>query len=204
MWQHVKLSVQIRPRDTLACCWDDKQPTNQQTFYPLLVCLSACFSGEAPKYWVAERASLCCNLCLRMALGQIVWDVLCMLLGKKATQTFFLQFWKISRRANAQTIHIDHTYRILNPPPPPPPKKKPTKNPTTHELSQTNKSIPKFARKGHQSFWCLIQLWPWMKVKGHQNGYQNVELSGLHHHTKFERKLSTNAWIHANKLFFFF
>ena len=31
MWQHVKLSVQIHPWDTLACCWDDKQPTNQQT-----------------------------------------------------------------------------------------------------------------------------------------------------------------------------
>ena len=30
MWQHVKLSVQIRPWDTLACCWDDKQPTNKQ------------------------------------------------------------------------------------------------------------------------------------------------------------------------------
>ena len=31
MWQHVKLSERIRPRDTLACCWDVKQPTNQQT-----------------------------------------------------------------------------------------------------------------------------------------------------------------------------
>ena len=29
VWQHVKLSVQIRPWDTLACCWDDKQPTNK-------------------------------------------------------------------------------------------------------------------------------------------------------------------------------
>ena len=25
VWQHVRLSVQIRPRDTLACCWDVKQ-----------------------------------------------------------------------------------------------------------------------------------------------------------------------------------
>ena len=30
MWQRVKLSVQIRPLDTLACCWDVKQPTNKQ------------------------------------------------------------------------------------------------------------------------------------------------------------------------------
>ena len=28
MWQHVKLSEQIRPWDTLACCWDVKQQTN--------------------------------------------------------------------------------------------------------------------------------------------------------------------------------
>ena len=28
VWQHVKLSVQIRPWDTLAWCWDAKQPTN--------------------------------------------------------------------------------------------------------------------------------------------------------------------------------
>ena len=33
VWQHVKLSVQIRPWDTLACCWDDKQPTNKQTVH---------------------------------------------------------------------------------------------------------------------------------------------------------------------------
>ena len=31
VWQHVKLSEQIRPRNTLAYCWDAKQPTNQQT-----------------------------------------------------------------------------------------------------------------------------------------------------------------------------
>ena len=28
MWQHVKLSEQIRPWGTLACCWDVKQPSN--------------------------------------------------------------------------------------------------------------------------------------------------------------------------------
>ena len=31
VWQHVKLSEQIRPWDTLACCWDVKHPTNKQT-----------------------------------------------------------------------------------------------------------------------------------------------------------------------------
>ena len=34
VWQHIKLSEQIRPWDTLACCWDDKQPTNKQTLFP--------------------------------------------------------------------------------------------------------------------------------------------------------------------------
>ena len=31
VWQHVKLLEQIRPWDTLACCWDVKQPTNKLT-----------------------------------------------------------------------------------------------------------------------------------------------------------------------------
>ena len=30
VWQHAKLSEQIRPWDTLACFWDVKQPTNKQ------------------------------------------------------------------------------------------------------------------------------------------------------------------------------
>ena len=36
VWQHVKLSEQVRPWDTLACCWDVKQPTNQPTLPPPL------------------------------------------------------------------------------------------------------------------------------------------------------------------------
>ena len=30
VWQHVHITEQIRPCDTLACCWDVKQATNQQ------------------------------------------------------------------------------------------------------------------------------------------------------------------------------
>ena len=30
VWQRVKLSEQIRPLDTLACCWDVKQPTKKK------------------------------------------------------------------------------------------------------------------------------------------------------------------------------
>ena len=29
VWQHVQLSEQTRPWDTVACCWDVKQPTHQ-------------------------------------------------------------------------------------------------------------------------------------------------------------------------------
>ena len=32
VWQHVQLSEQIRPWDTLACCWEVKQPTNKQSY----------------------------------------------------------------------------------------------------------------------------------------------------------------------------
>ena len=31
VWQHVKLFEQIRPWDTLACCWEVKQPTNKHS-----------------------------------------------------------------------------------------------------------------------------------------------------------------------------
>ena len=37
VWQHVQLSEQIRPWDTLACCWDVRQPTNRQTPPPLFI-----------------------------------------------------------------------------------------------------------------------------------------------------------------------
>ena len=42
VWQHVKLSEQIRPWDTLACCWDVKQPTNKQSSsaFDLMVALT--------------------------------------------------------------------------------------------------------------------------------------------------------------------
>ena len=50
--QHIKLSEQIRPWDTLACCWDVKQPTNNNIsghsspVGPLLFQL--CFSVSPP------------------------------------------------------------------------------------------------------------------------------------------------------------
>ena len=46
MWQHVKLSVQIRPWDTLACCWDGKQPTsNNNRPWDTLAC---CWDVKQP------------------------------------------------------------------------------------------------------------------------------------------------------------
>ena len=39
--------------------------------------------------------------------------------------------------------------------------------------------------------------------QGHPNCYQNVELSGLYYHTKFEINQLVNVWIQANiKVFF--
>ena len=52
MWQHVKLSEQIRPWDTLACCWDVKQPRNK-------LCLSFSLS-----LFLALSLSLLLCLCL--------------------------------------------------------------------------------------------------------------------------------------------
>ena len=48
MWQHVQLSEQIRPWDTLACCWGVKQPTNKQT--PLHLCDHSREIARHPNY----------------------------------------------------------------------------------------------------------------------------------------------------------
>ena len=42
------------------------------------------------------------------------------------------------------------------------------------------------------------------KSQGHQNWYQNVELSGTYHHTKFEKNRSVFVWIQANVYVLFF
>ena len=41
VWQHVKLSEQICPWDTLACCWDVQQPTNSILFWGLSLSVSS-------------------------------------------------------------------------------------------------------------------------------------------------------------------
>ena len=62
VWQHIKLSEQIRPWDTLACCWDVKRPTNNnnnnnnpltQTAHTLLAPHSS--SSTAPHWSCAGR-----------------------------------------------------------------------------------------------------------------------------------------------------
>ena len=53
MWQHVKLSEQICPWDTLACCWDVMQPTNKQT-------LSSQVKTEL--YWWINNVETACNV----------------------------------------------------------------------------------------------------------------------------------------------
>ena len=51
-----------------------------------------------------------------------------------------------------------------------------------------------FQENGHQSFWFLLKTVNLNEGKGHPNWYQNVDLSGLYHHTKFERNQSVNVW----------
>ena len=78
VWQHVKLSEQIRPWDTLACCWDVKQLTNQQTNSDLkigtpvaaLPCVwryRAIAGTGVSTLWLGQMASLICNFCLSVA-----------------------------------------------------------------------------------------------------------------------------------------
>ena len=48
VWQHVQLSAQIHPWDTLACCWDDSnQPTNKSLYIGIQrhSPMSPCFPG---------------------------------------------------------------------------------------------------------------------------------------------------------------
>ena len=63
VWQHVKLPEQIRPWDTLACCWDVKQPTNKQT-PPTLESqeLNSRFLRHT-HFFLCFPAFCCCSLC---------------------------------------------------------------------------------------------------------------------------------------------
>ena len=56
MWQHVKLSEQIRPWGTLACCWDVKQPTNKQTLM-MCLCLQTCW--QQLDHWIWFFVGFC-------------------------------------------------------------------------------------------------------------------------------------------------
>ena len=49
VWQHVNLSEQIRPWDTLACCWDVKQ-ANKQPTYLSVVGHTPDKAGLSPRY----------------------------------------------------------------------------------------------------------------------------------------------------------
>ena len=46
VWQHVKLSEQIRPWDTLTCCWDVKQPPNNNNSFARMQKEDRSFAGS--------------------------------------------------------------------------------------------------------------------------------------------------------------
>ena len=73
MWQHVHLSEQIRPWDTLACCWDVKQQTNKQTGSVqtyLYGFLAAGFSNQSCDRWCAHGVV---SNCVTVAVVLIYW-----------------------------------------------------------------------------------------------------------------------------------
>ena len=69
MWQHIHLPEQIHPWDTLACCWDVKQTTNQQTArwsQPCEECTRTCLptcTGLCISICVHVHARLCVRAC---------------------------------------------------------------------------------------------------------------------------------------------
>ena len=76
VWQYVKLSEQIHPWDTLVCCWDVKQPTNNnQTCFLVLpfhwqcsVDTEMCFNRS---FLVCESYFRKKNDCISMLVGCI-------------------------------------------------------------------------------------------------------------------------------------
>ena len=66
MWQHVKLSEQTRPWDTLACCWDVKQPTNKHHNIIIIALKGAIRRELSPtlmlKWPRRHRAQITCNV----------------------------------------------------------------------------------------------------------------------------------------------
>ena len=62
-WQHVKSSEQIRPRDTQACCWEVKQPTNNNMMDRQTASnkeglgVSSSYSTKRPPRWPSGKAS---------------------------------------------------------------------------------------------------------------------------------------------------
>ena len=65
VWQHVKLSEQIRLWDTLACCWEVKPPTNK-TLFSLTM---AVYNIERNALWAAVVHSRCETVSVSMGLS---------------------------------------------------------------------------------------------------------------------------------------
>ena len=70
MWQHVNLLEQIHPWDTLACCWDVKQPTNKLPLHWGRTCRSTLLSHTVTVYWHQVNQSQCWHYNARRLAGQ--------------------------------------------------------------------------------------------------------------------------------------
>ena len=60
VWQQVQLSEMIRPQDTLACCWDVKQPTNNRNEPQIKFPLWA--QRREPVHYIVHRCLFVCWL----------------------------------------------------------------------------------------------------------------------------------------------
>ena len=57
MWQHIKLSEQIHPWDTLARCWDAKQLTNRQLSLSAVKTAFILITSTTSNWWRSDLSS---------------------------------------------------------------------------------------------------------------------------------------------------
>ena len=101
MWQDVKLSEQIRPRDTLACCWDVKQPTNNNSLH-----FPVHFSRDQDEIWSSwDGTTLVPNGLMVQPIGYS-WNE-CHL------NSVILNSWAVLRTTWHATRHIARDKRLM-------------------------------------------------------------------------------------------
>ena len=76
VWQHIQLSQQIGPWDSLTCCWNIKQPTNNSCLQDSQLVAENCMRAALPSF---------AHTCKLLQLCQ----------SKVSQDTLFILFWKM-------------------------------------------------------------------------------------------------------------